>query len=542
MSSENVHDISALLADFARESPSQPAVISPTGSLNAQELDEISGRCAIGLRRRGIGPGVKTVLMVTPGVEFTVLTFGLLKAGAIIVVVDPGIGWRNLSLCLGQARPAAFVGVPKAHLGRILFGWGRSTIETNIVVGPWRLPGWVPYSKLINEEIGPQFPKSPDPDATAAIVFTSGSTGTPKGVIYTRRMFGAQARLLQRHFCIQPGEVDLATFPLFALFDPAMRVTSVFPEMDFTKPGRANPAIITETIRRHHVTHMFGSPALLDGLGLYGERERVKLGGVRRVLSAGAPVRSHVLSRISAMIDEGAEIHTPYGATEALPVCSIPGREALAENSVGRGVCVGRPLEGVGLTIIRISDEPITHWSDDLTAPGGQVGEIVVWGDNVSRSYHERPDADRLAKIPGPDGRTRHRMGDLGFLDEKGRVWFCGRKSQRVTTEGGELYTIPCESVFNQHPAVRRTALVGLGGRPRQRPVLCVELADRRRGVDSLRSELVELGQTHPSSRAVRDILFHPGFPVDVRHNAKIFREKLAIWAAARLPGTGGAL
>ena len=540
MSSERFSDISALLADFARESPSQPAAISPKGRLSAKELQDLSDRCAVGLRRHGIGPGVKTVLMVTPGLEFMVLTFGLLKAGAVIVVVDPGIGWKNLRYCLGQARPEAFVGVAKAHVGRLLFGWARSTIRTSVVVGSWRFPGWIPYSGLIHEEIDvcPQFP-APDPDATVAIVFTSGSTGTPKGVIYTRRMFAAQARLLQRHFSIQPGEVDLATFPLFALFDPAMRVTSVFPEMDFTKPGCANPAVITTTIKRHRVTHMFGSPALLDRLGGYGERNKVKLEGVKRVLSAGAPVRSHVLSRISAMLEDGAEIYTPYGATEALPVCSISGGEALGEDSVGKGVCVGRPLEGVGLAIVRISDDPMLPWSDDLLAPRGQVGEIVVWGDNVSRSYYERPEADRLAKIQGPDGQIRHRMGDLGYLDDKGRVWFCGRKSHRVTTEGGELYTIPAESIFNQHAKVRRTALVGLGERPRQRPVLCVELAEGWRGDDSIKSELLALGQVQPCTRVIRDILFHRAFPVDVRHNAKIFREKLAIWAAQQLQHGG---
>jgi acyl-CoA synthetase (AMP-forming)/AMP-acid ligase II len=237
------------------------------------------------------------------------------------------------------------------------------------------------------------------------------------------------------------------------------------------------------------------------------------------------------------MLAQDSLVHTPYGATEALPVCSISSKERLAEKSVGRGICVGRPLAGVGLAVIRITDDPIPEWSDALRVPDGQIGELLVWGDNVSRSYFERPEADRLTKIPDSEGRIRHRMGDLAFIDEQRRVWFCGRKSHRVIMEAGTLFTIPCESVFNQHPAVFRTALVGVGRAPRQRPVLCVELEDKRhwQGDGNIRKELLQLGASSPQTALIREVLFHPGFPVDIRHNAKIFREKLAVWAQTKV-------
>jgi acyl-CoA synthetase (AMP-forming)/AMP-acid ligase II len=198
----------------------------------------------------------------------------------------------------------------------------------------------------------------------------------------------------------------------------------------------------------------------------------------------------------------------------------------------GKGVCVGRPVRGVDAAVIRISDGPVPAWSDALRAPAGEVGEIVVKGGVVTREYFRLPDATTLAKIY--DGlAVRHRMGDLGYFDDKGRLWFCGRKSQRVKTENGELYTIPVEGVFNAHPLVKRTALVGVN----KQPVLCVELEPGTEIDDEeeFNGELLALGQKYEHTRAVKIFLLHPSFPVDIRHNAKIFREKLAVWAAERL-------
>jgi acyl-CoA synthetase (AMP-forming)/AMP-acid ligase II len=238
------------------------------------------------------------------------------------------------------------------------------------------------------------------------------------------------------------------------------------------------------------------------------------------------------------MLTPGAEIQTPYGATEALPVACITGSEVLSQTAAltaeGRGICVGKPWPGMQVRIIRISDEPIPAWSEALCVPAGQVGEIVAKGPVVTREYFRRPEATALAKIPESDGTVRHRMGDLGYLDEAGRLWFCGRKSHRVNALPETLFTIPCEGIFNQNPWVRRTALVGVAAGNAQIPVLCVELesgADK----DHVRRELLATAQHFAHTRRIQTVLFHPGFPVDVRHNAKIFREKLAAWARKML-------
>jgi acyl-CoA synthetase (AMP-forming)/AMP-acid ligase II len=263
---------------------------------------------------------------------------------------------------------------------------------------------------------------------------------------------------------------------------------------------------------------------------------------LKRAISAGAPVPAAVLERFTKMLSAEAQVFTPYGATEALPVCSIGSTEILGETchatDQGSGVCVGKPVPGIDLEIIDISDEPIANWDARLTVADGEIGEIVVKGPQVTQSYFNRSQSTALGKIADSDhDGFYHRMGDLGYRDEQGRVWFCGRKAHRVETAEETLFTIPCEGVFNTHQAVFRTALIGVGKPGQMRPVLCIEL---EKGADTsnltkVHQELVAIGADNEVTRNIKAFLFHPEFPVDIRHNAKIFREKLALWAAEKL-------
>lgn len=542
-------NISSCLTDMARRQPHSLAIIFPEGRdrcgrvsythYTFSQLDRESDRIAAGLEGAGIGRGVRTALMVTPSLEFFALTFALFKAGAVPVLIDPGIGAGNIGKCLAEAEPAAFIGIPKAHLARILLGWGKATIRINVTVG--RRYGWSGTTlDRIRTEAGDvsYSPALTGRDETAAILFTSGSTGSPKGAVYTHGNFAAQVDLLRSLYNIRPGEIDLPTFPLFALFAPALGMTAVIPDMDFTRPAQVDPRKIVEAVENCGVTTMFGSPALINRVGRYGKEHGVTLPSLRRVISAGAPVPPAVLETFSAMLPPEAEIFTPYGATEALPVCSIGSREILRETrgitDAGGGTCVGRPAPGIRLEIISISDEPVPTWDDSLRVPQGTIGEFAVQGPQVTSAYFNRPEATVLAKITDPaTGGFLHRMGDIGGMDDRGRIWFCGRKAHRVITPTETLFTIPCEAVFNTHPQVFRTALVGVGEAGEQLPVLCVEL---EKGVtanqETIAAELREIARSHLHTVTIDTFLFHPAFPVDIRHNAKIFREKLAVWAA----------
>ena len=532
------HNIASHLASRAGTSPRQTAMISPRHRLSFAELESLSNECARALSQAGVGKGMRTVVMLRPGKDFLTVCFALLKIGAVMVLVDPGMGRSNLGKCLKEASPEAFVGVPVAQFARGLLGWASDTLRIKISVGR---PGWgaKPLKAFRRPGGGGAdlLPPPVRPEDPAAIAFTSGSTGVPKGVVCTHRMFDAQYQQLRDEYGIEPGEVDLATFPLFALFDPALGMTTVFPKMDFSRPGSVHAPDIIEAVQTHRVTHMFGSPALLTRLVDHYGGSPPRLDSVRRVLTAGAPVSRRVLQGFGQFLT-GGEIFTPYGATEALPISSIGGSELLALNGSGgaEGVCVGRPFRGVDVYIIRICEEPLETLDEDLLLAAGETGELAVAGPNVSVEYFGRPRANRLSKLRLENGRTAHRTGDVGYFDDQGRIWLCGRMSHRVITPRGVLFSVPTEGIFNQHPQVRRTALVGVGRPPDQIPVLCVELkAGSRRIKRRVRAELLEMATRDGGTAQIGAVLFHKSFPVDVRHNSKIFREKLACWAADRM-------
>jgi olefin beta-lactone synthetase len=529
----------------------KPAGLSEHRTLTFAELNADSDGIAHGLTALGIVRGMRVALMAPPSPDFFSLTFALFKLAAVPVFIDPGMGSRNLGRCLAEAEPEAFIGVAAAHFARRLLGWAKRSIRITVNVGrrrlfctaslrqvrargtsEWRFePSLTPRARVESHV---------SPDEMAAILFTSGSTGIAKGAVYTHGIFAAQIELLKATYGIELGEVDLCTFPLFALFGPALGMTSVIPDMNASRPARIDPNKVLAQIRQFNVTNLFGSPAVIRRLGEFAvSRDAERAASIKRVISAGAPASPRDLERVARLLPEGVQIFTPYGATEALPVANIGSREILGETrhltDQGKGICLGRPVSGMTVCVIRICDEPIPEWDDSLCVPPGKVGEFVVRGPVVTRDYFHRPDATKLAKIHDPHtGEILHRMGDVGYCDEQGRLWFCGRKSHRVEAPWGTLFTDQVEPVFNTIDGVARTALVGVNRGGSTYPVVCVELADGAGNDDwtgIVRNLRVQAAR-YQHTRRIAEFLEYPiPFPVDIRHNSKIFREKLAVWA-----------
>lgn len=523
-------NVGAHLSRAAAESPSALAVSAAAGRgwlrLTFAELDERSTALAHGLRDAGIGPGERTLVMVRAGVDLITLTWALFKAGAIPILIDPGMGRAAFLACVGRSEPTSFIGIPLAHLARLVFPGAFRGVRRSVVVGPRALGRGPSLEDLLSagrRTRGSALPETRAGDV-AAVLFTSGSTGPAKGAVYTHGNFDAQVRLLREAYAFRPGEVDLAAFPLFSLFDAAFGMTSVVPDLDPSRPGTCDPAKVVAAVRAHGCTSAFGSPAVWRRVAPYCAARGIRLDTLRRVLIAGAPVPAALVAQMHAVLPPEGDVHTPYGATEALPVATISGREVVGETAAltreGAGTCVGRPVNGTEVRIVAITDDEIPSWAAATPAP---IGEICARGPVVTRAYDRLPEATRLAKI-ADGGEVWHRMGDLGYFDERGRLWFCGRKAERVTSAAGTLYTDRLEGRALADARVARCALVGVGPLGAQRPVLVVE----GREDAALAADLA-------ARTGVDTVLFHPALPVDARHNAKIHRLTLKRWAEGRL-------
>ncbi len=569
------------VVDEARDARREARVDNATRATFA-ELDADATAIARGLVKMGVVPGTRLALLVPPGVEFVKLVFGLLRSGATTVLIDPGMCRRHLVRCLAAVEPKGFIAISPAQAVRQLLRHQFPQARYNVTIGRrwfWRGPT---YRQLITrgQRSGVSLPDTGANDP-AAIIYTSGSTGPPKGVLYTHQMLATQASQIRQQYAIEPGGIDLACFALFGLFNSVMGVTTIFPNIDFSRPATAVPQQLLAAANRWQVTQAFASPAIWDNLSRYCQQHGRQIPSLRKVLSCGAPVPADILQRTLACAHADAQMHTPYGATECLPIATIEAREVLTETAAqtahGAGICVGRKFACGDWRVIRITDTPIRtiDQAEELTT--GQVGELIVRGPQVSPEYVvdeargarrelmgcKTRGAGREARVGETPGEARgndpnalakihdgeeiwHRLGDVGYFDDRQRFWYCGRKAHRVETAAGTLYSVCCEAVFNQHAHVQRSALVGSGRPGTQIPILVVETirdwqsSQRESGQgsgrnqqawDQLVDQLRELGQQHPSTKNIQQFLWHPSLPVDVRHNAKINREQLAEWA-----------
>ncbi|MEO0794149.1 MAG: fatty acid CoA ligase family protein [Verrucomicrobiota bacterium] len=546
-STEPVSNVARFLPEAAAHQPDFPAVRFPVGyrkqnppglvngqgiayeTLTFAELERQANASATLFAEKGIQRGTRVLLMVKPGRDLILSVFALFKMGAVPVVIDPGMGRKHFLSCVRRTQPEAIVGIPLAQWLSRLFWKDFSALKCRATVGTAK------FGRQITSLGETKFePAATTVDELAAILFTSGSTGPPKGVCYEHGMFEAQVRMIRDQYAIEPGEVDLPMLPIFALFNPALGMTTVVPKMNPSKPATVNPAEIVQAIHQNQVTNSFGSPVLWNRIATYCEEKQLQLPSLKRILMAGAAAPPSLIKRMKALLPNG-EIHTPYGATEVLPVGSISGSEILADTQQlteqGKGVCVGRPLPEVSAQVIEIQDGPIGKLGDVRELPLGQIGEIVVTGPSVTKAYDALPEATAKAKIIG-QGTTYHRMGDLGYFDRAGRLWFCGRMAEHVVTDDGPLYTECVEAIFNRHKKVFRSALVGIGQPPKTPCIVIEPEPDEWPQSEAARStftkELLAMAASNPLTQGIKEVRFKQKFPVDVRHNAKIHRLSMA--------------
>ena len=487
-----------------------------------------------GLMEAGLRAAERVIMLVTPGADFLALSYAVMGRGAVPVFIDPGMGVDAVVACMREAEPSGFIGVPRAHLLRLKAGELFRSLRFSVVAGRFPPCGAMRLCDLRRPSAAPPTPV-PRGDADPALVaFTSGATGRPKGVVFTNRMLSEQLAVFRGQFGFRGGDQDLPLLPVFSLFTAALGVGSIFPPLDPSRPLSLVPSQIIRVMRDLGNQTSFGSPALWSKIGEYCRQTGATLPQLRRVFMAGAPVSQTTIDLVKAACPQ-AESFTPYGATEALPVTIASADDLWQDRPVlavtgEQGTPVGRAIDGVALRVVQpLTGQPVMPLVD---CPERVIGEIVVSGDTVSREYLRRPEATATSKIHDGD-RVWHRMGDMGYLDAAGHLYFCGRKAHVVSTPDRTFHSVPVENVFNRHPQVRRSALIEVAGGP----ALAIEPASwplTPQARQTLAAELRAVGVGDPVTAAIRRFYFHQSFPVDARHNAKIFRDRLGAWAVAQ--------
>jgi acyl-CoA synthetase (AMP-forming)/AMP-acid ligase II/pimeloyl-ACP methyl ester carboxylesterase len=520
-------------------------------SLTFGRCQELGEQYARGMRASGIQQGDLAVILMKPSLELVPVFLALWHVGAVPLVVDPGASKEQKLKSIEDAGPNVMVAIPLAQPLRIMYRKAFRSIQRSVTVGdfaPLGGPTLKSFLRLPNN--GPLQSAATRADDTMAIVFTTGSTGSPKGVVYTHANGAAIIQIMQQSLGLGPSERCLACHPAFAIYFVGSGATVITPDMDPRYPRDADPACLLDIIREQKPTVAFMQIPVVDNLSKYCAARGEKIPYLRKILTTGASVPIELVERVqSVMAEPAGDLHVMYGATEALCISYATGRELLArspQNRDGQGTYLGRPAPGITVKIIGISDGPIERWSSDLVLGPRQIGEICVFGPVVTPAYHGKPEATRKAKIRDSDGLW-HRMGDAGYLDEDGGIWYCGRIADRLETASGHFYSDLVEPIFNQHPSVNRSALVGvpLAGSSLKRSIVLIEPVRTGQAQDpeseqKLASDLKPYAAQHPNTSAIDDILiYREPFPVDVRHGAKIRRDMLTrtVTAQMAIPG-----
>ncbi|MDM7832000.1 alpha/beta fold hydrolase [Cellulomonas edaphi] len=497
---------------------------------------------ARGLAAIGVTPGDRVAVLVPPGADLTAVLYACLRLGAVVVLADAGLGVAALSRAVKAAEPVAVIGIERALLAAKAFRWA----PTLVAAGPVnrrvaRAVGVrATLVELAERGAADSSPLAwPDPDAEAAVLFTSGSTGPAKGVVYTHRGLAAMRDAVASTYTISPERPFVAAFAPFALLGPALGATSASPDMDVTAPRTLTAAALAAAVRAVDGAVVFASPAALAGILATqheaSDDDRACLARVETLLSAGAPVPAELLQSVRDLLP-GARLHTPYGMTEMLPVTDIELSQIVAAGD-GPGVCVGVPAAGARVAISALDDEGRAVGAPASDA--GVLGEILVAGPHLKARY------DRLWFTQHASARDAgwHRTGDVGRIDEAGRLWVEGRLAHVVATDRGVITPVAPERLVDAVPGVARAALVGVGPRGTAQVVVVVEpegkapagLAEPELAA-GVRAALAGLPVP------VAAVLVVPGLPTDLRHNSKIDRTHLAQWAAAVLSGRRAAL
>lgn len=505
------------------------ALAAPAGgaTISFADLWNRVDRTSTGLRAAGLKKGDRAICMVPMSIELYIILLAILKAGGIAVFVDPWIVTAQIAAFAAFAEPAAYIGIPKSHILRLLNSTLRK-LPISVTTGSrlWQLPAGLTLAELMSKP-GDGKIENAIPTDTALITFTSGSSGLPKGVNRTHGFLSSQHEALKSEFPAHAGDVDMPMFPVFALNNIALGISSVIPDMNFRQVACVTPSAILAQMNRFEVTTCTASPPFFNRLANHLAAAPTACTKLRRILTGGAPVSNDSL-RAWTKVFPSTEIIIVYGSTEAEPVAHISADERIeAHNNIRPeypGHCLGTPSPMISWKIIGIHNGPVvldaSGWSS-IQVPSGEIGELVISGSHVGRDYYRNPAAFAANKILDTDGTVWHRMGDTVYSDSSGRLWLAGRVHSTIWRNRKPI-----------HPQLVEQAIQAAGF-PDCAALGCLDTNMGERLIAVISTE------TRPDTQALKAKLNKAGFPVDdiivtgrslpldPRHNSKVDYNKL---------------
>ncbi len=507
------------LAAQAAERPDQPALIQTRNGvdrvLTFAQLEEQSANLAKQMTRAGVSVGDRVLLLQGMSLELYLVLLAIFRAGAVAVFIDPSAGLKNLRGGVRRVQPRALAGGLAGQFLTLAVKELRG-ISRKFALGRLCLPG---VTRLSFKGESAPVQEVPD-DHPALLTATSGSTGEPKIAVRSHGFLLAQHAALESSLDMQPGEIDLATLPIFVLANLASGLTTLLPDGDLRKPAQIDGRKIFRQLPRWQPTRTAASPAFYRKLAM-------DLGGtcaphdaMRKVYTGGAPVFPPDLERIRHVFPQADPVIV-YGSTEAEPIAHCKRSEILPNDEdrmrSGSGLLVGRPVPEIQLAILpdRTGESlPVFHrgpFTREML-PTEATGEIVVTGDHVLKGYLDGWGDDETKFLV--HGETWHRTGDAGFLDDQGRLWLQGRCSAKIADGRGVIYPFTVECAASYCDAIRRSAFIQHAGRR----LFLWEPCDYQDHPRELPAQML----TRLEFARIDEVRQVSEITVDRRHNAKI--------------------
>jgi long-chain acyl-CoA synthetase len=422
------------LTGAAAEDAARPAIKLDDQGLTYGQLDEAAARVAGILRAQGVQPGDRVAVQLPTVPFFPIVFYGALRLGAVVVPLNPLLKDREIGYHLSDSGARVIVAW---HAISDAARWGSEEAgAVCLSVAPGEFEQRLGAADPVREVV----PRADDD--TAVIIYTSGTTGTPKGAMLTNANLAATARTARDLCDIRPGDVTLATLPLFHVFGmSSVMNAAVVGRAMLTMVPRFEPGSALEVIQRDRATLFGGVPTMFTALLHHPDRERFDVSTLTLCVSGGASLPVEVLRGFDEAF--GCNVLEGYGLTETTGMATFntPDRERKPGS-------IGVPIGG---SEIRVVDD------DDRDVSQGDPGELVMRGPFVMKGYWKRDDATEQVMRDG-----WFHTGDIARFDDDGYLYIVDRKKDLIIRGGYNVYPRELEEVMYEHPAVREAAVVGI--------------------------------------------------------------------------------